>query len=1143
MKPTDNPSPAIDLDSPTRDDVLTPSDGPPRPGAVDSTTRPGESVTESESRTRLQRGLALDPGPGPSMSFAFAIVEGPGTSIGPYKLIQRIGEGGMGTVFLAEQERPIRREVALKVIKLGMDTGQVIARFEAERQALALMDHPNIARVLDAGATDTGRPFFVMELVRGVPITEYCDQNRLTLKERLELFVPVCRAIQHAHQKGIIHRDIKPSNVLITLSDGVAEVRVIDFGVAKATEQRLTDRTFFTEYGVLLGTLEYMSPEQAEMGALDIDTRSDVYSLGVLLYELLTGTTPLEKARSRWVAPADLLRRVRDDEPPRPSTRLSELKDRLASIAACRQMEPARLTNFVRGDLDWIVMKALEKDRTRRYETAIGLARDVQRYLGGDAIEARPSSASYKVGKFARKHHVALVTTAAFVGLLVAATAISASLAVRANAQRARAGIAEKSAEEQRDRALNRERLAVRERLRAEKAEESAEDRQGRAADRERLAIDAVRRFSDTVRDTPELKNNPKLAPLRQKLLKEPQSFFQRLRDRLQANQETTPESLALLAAANFDLGKLTDDIGDRLDALKAWDESRLLWERLVRDDPSNTRYQADLANNHVATGNLQRYLNRLDQALASFQAALGIYERLTRDHPANLEFQQNLAWSRAYLAGVQTDMGRTIEASASLAAVHAVRERLALESPADTRFQFDLAASCNDIGELHRSRGRTAEALAAHQQARSICGRLTRDHPTDVSFQNELATSLQHIGETQAKDERMAEALTSHEQARSIWERLARDHPSSARPQSGLISCHYYIGNIYFKLGNWAESAAAFERRRAIYERLAHDDPTNPKVQSQLAICHTNDGLVSQRANRPAEAIRSFELGRSIRERLVLDDPADTRTRNELAMSNNTLGEAHRQAARAAEALSYFEQARSIAERLTRDDPANPRFLDRLINAEIGLSLAYRDQGQPAEASLWRQRARTTQAERSIVNPDVATIDARLTAVLKGESPHDNTERLALAVRAYEKRWPAASASLYAEALANDSHLTVDRKSAQAYNAACSATLAATGRGCDDPPPDQATQAQFRRQALTWLQAELTAWTKVAEADDPHSMTQVLLAMNHWREDDDLIGLREDRDLDQLPEPERSATRRFWVEVDHLLGQVSNHP
>ncbi|HYV34868.1 MAG TPA: serine/threonine-protein kinase, partial [Gemmataceae bacterium] len=303
-----------------------------------------------------------------------------GSKIGPYKLLQQIGEGGMGAVFMAEQTQPVQRKVALKLIKSGMDSKQVIARFEAERQALALMDHPNIAKVLDAGTTDSGRPYFVMELVKGAPITRYCDEHRLTPQQRLELFGPVCQAVQHAHQKGIIHRDLKPSNVMICPYDGKPVPKVIDFGVAKATGPRLTEKTLFTELGQVIGTLEYMSPEQAELNQLDIDTRSDIYSLGVLLYELLTGTTPLERKRFQAVAFLEVLRLIREEESPRPSARLSTT-DELPSIAANRCLEPKKLSGQLRGELDWIVMKTLEKDRNRRYESANALAQDIERYL------------------------------------------------------------------------------------------------------------------------------------------------------------------------------------------------------------------------------------------------------------------------------------------------------------------------------------------------------------------------------------------------------------------------------------------------------------------------------------------------------------------------------------------------------------------------------------------------------------------------------------------------------------------------------------------------------------------------------------------------------------------------------------------
>jgi serine/threonine protein kinase/WD40 repeat protein len=346
--------------------------------------------------------------------------ERPGAFIGPYKLLELIGEGGMGAVWMAEQREPLQRKVAFKIIKAGMDTRQVVARFEAERQALALMDHPNIARVFDGGTTTSGRPYFVMELVKGVPLTKYCDEHRLTPRKRLELFLPVCQAIQHAHTKGIIHRDVKPSNVLVAPYDGMPVPKVIDFGVAKATGQRLTERTLFTEFGAVVGTLEYMSPEQAELNNHDIDTRSDIYALGVLLYELLTGTTPLLNKRLTQTAFTETLRLIREEEPPRPSTRLSEANNTLPSISAQRQMEPARLTRLVRGELDWIVMKALEKDRNRRYQTANSLARDVERYLADDPVQACPPTLGYRLRKLLRRHKAPVVAFSLVLLALVA---------------------------------------------------------------------------------------------------------------------------------------------------------------------------------------------------------------------------------------------------------------------------------------------------------------------------------------------------------------------------------------------------------------------------------------------------------------------------------------------------------------------------------------------------------------------------------------------------------------------------------------------------------------------------------------------------------------------------------------------------
>jgi serine/threonine protein kinase len=401
--------------------------------------------------------------------------------------LQEIGEGGFGIVYMAEQDQPVHRRVALKIIKPGMGSAQVIARFEAERQALAMMDHQNIAKVYDAGTTENGRPFFVMELVHGVPISKYCDDNHLTIRERLALFVPVCKAVQHAHQKGIIHRDLKPSNVLVCLHDGQPVPKVIDFGVAKAIEStttRLTEHAMFTQYGQINGTFEYMSPEQAEMSPLGVDTRSDIYSLGVMLYELLTGSTPLERRRLREAGLSEKLKIIKEDEPPKPSTRLSGTQEG-GKIATARRTEPAKLGRLLRGELDWVVMKCLEKDRGRRYDTANALARDIERYLHDEPVEAGPPGAGYRLRKLARKHRTALGVAGLIGVLLVSAAGVSTWQAVRALAERDRA-------EQEKDR--------------AEKEKSRAEQEKNRAAASFQMARDTVDRFFTRVGESPQLK-------------------------------------------------------------------------------------------------------------------------------------------------------------------------------------------------------------------------------------------------------------------------------------------------------------------------------------------------------------------------------------------------------------------------------------------------------------------------------------------------------------------------------------------------------------------------------------------------------------------------------------------------------------
>ena len=547
---------------------------------------------------------------------------------GKYKLLEAIGEGGMGAVWMAQQIEPVKRLVALKLIKAGMDSKTVIARFEAERQALSMMDHPNIARVFDVGSTATGRPFFVMELVKGTPITEFCDARKMTPRQRLELFVPVCNAIQHAHQKGIIHRDIKPSNVLVALHDDKPVPKVIDFGVAKAIGTPLTEKTLHTAFEQIVGTPAYMSPEQATFNQLDIDTRSDVYSLGVLLYELLTGTTPIERERFRKVALMEMLRVVREEEAPRPSTRLSSTEAR-SSIAAVRNSEPAKLSKLVRGELDWLVMKALEKDRTRRYETANGFAADVQRYLAGEPVLAHPPSAGYRLRKFVRKHRgpvlaAGLVLMALLAG--IAGTTIGLVWAEQARSDEAeQRKIAEekeqdalKAAEEERQAKLREAAqlaIAIEQRAKAEKAR-----------DRTRDVLDAM--TSEVTGDS--LATQKAITEEQKKFLAEVLTYYKEFAGE-QADDERSRQRTA---AAAHKVGLIEYRLGHQTESALAMRMACDLLTSLAADFPAVTAYRSDLSRSHNNRGYMLASLGKRAEAEAEYRQSLAIKEKLAADFP-----------------------------------------------------------------------------------------------------------------------------------------------------------------------------------------------------------------------------------------------------------------------------------------------------------------------------------------------------------------------------------------------------------------------------------------------------------------------------------------------------------------------------
>jgi serine/threonine protein kinase/tetratricopeptide (TPR) repeat protein len=908
---------------------------PTADGMNATTATPVDATFDQEPATNLTDTGAQRP-----------ITEGPGTRIVPYKLLQEIGEGGMGTVYMAEQEHPVRRRVALKIIKPGMDSAQVIARFEAERQALALMDHPNIAKVLDAGTTDSGRPYFVMELVNGIPITQYSDEARLNPRERLELFVPVCQAIQHAHQKGVIHRDIKPSNVLVTRYDGKPVPKVIDFGIAKATAQRLTEKTMFTQFGSIVGTLEYMSPEQAEMSALGVDTRSDIYSLGVLLYELLTGTTPLERAQVREAAYVEILRRIKEEETPKPSTRLSASKETLPSISAQRRTDPARLARVVRGDLDWIVMKSLEKDRARRYESASGFARDVQRHLDGDAVEACPPSAGYRLRKFARKHRAALTITSAFAAMLLLAVVVTTWQAILATRARQK---------------------AVHEAVRAREAEEQARHQEEQASRSAAEAQAVLKFFEDQLlaaaRPEGQWGGLGKDVTIRKAVEAAEPKIAAAFKD------QPTVE-----AAVRETLGQSYYYLGEAEKAIREHERAAVLLKtQLGPDHPGTFQSCNSLAKAYLSAGRTAEAITLIEATLKAQESKLG------PDHPDTLVSCNNLA--TAYRSA-----GRTAEAISLMEATLKAWE---------TKFEPDhpdLLISRNNLAEAYRSVGRAAAAIPLHEATLKVwVTKFGPDYPEVLISRNNLAIAFLSAG-------RAAEAIPLLEATLKAQEsKLGSDHPNTFASRNNLAQA-------YLAAGRTTEAISLLEATlKARESKLGPDHPETCQSRHNLAAAYFNTG-------RTAEAIPLLEATLKAREtKLGLDHPDMLQSRRSLALAYDRAGQTTRAitlleslvAAQKAKfgtdhpdtlqsrsnlAAAYFNTGRTaeaipLLEATLKAQESNPG-ADHpdTLQSRKNLALTYQQVGQTARAiTLLQNTVEAMRAKLGADHPETLTVENSL--------------------------------------------------------------------------------------------------------------------------------------------------------------------
>ncbi len=675
---------------------------------------PGETSAPDEQPAETGAGPAAVSGE----TASFRLASPPPDSLigsiiaGRYKLRQEIGEGGMGSVYLAEQTQPVKRHVALKLIKPGMDSRTVLARFESERQALALMDHPNIARVLDAGATESGRPFFVMELVKGVPLTDYCDQHRLGLPERLTLFRQICSAVQHAHQKGIIHRDLKPTNILVESHDGHPVPKVIDFGLAKATSgMQLSEHSLFTAFGTVAGTPLYMAPEQASFNALDVDTRADIYALGVILYELLTGSTPIQRETFKQAALDEILRVIREVEPPTPSSRIST-SEALATIAATRQTEPARLGRFVRGDLDWIVMKALAKERQRRYESAIALAQDVERFTNHEPVSAGPPTAGYRLRKFVRRNRPQ-VLAAALVLLALVAGIVGTTL-----------GLVEARRQERRAVAESKEKEKARQ---AEALQRRAAEGQRRQAEKRLTQIEKANEilgsiFKDLDPRNEEQEDKPLSAQLGERL---DQAIAQ-----IEGEAIGDPLTVARMQQT---LGLSQLGLGYPEKAISLLTKSRATFAaRLGPDHPDTLQSTGILALGYLGAGKLDRAVPLFEETLARRKAKLG------PDHPHTIQCMDNL--SRAYSAAGKQD--RTLLLRQEVLALR--KAKLGPDHPSTLYSMNSLALTYEAVGKLD-------QAVATAASRRRWRWRRRSSAPTTTSRSPSWATSLSSTGSSPA--------------------------------------------------------------------------------------------------------------------------------------------------------------------------------------------------------------------------------------------------------------------------------------------------------------------------------------------------------------------------------------------------------
>jgi serine/threonine protein kinase/Flp pilus assembly protein TadD len=813
-----------------------------------------------------------------------AASERPGTMIGPYKLLQRIDEGGMGTVWMADQTEPVKRRVAVKLIRA--DRGQsrmIVARFEAERQAIAVMDHPHIAKLLDAGTTEDGAPYFVMELVRGTPLTDFCDARRLSIPERLNLFAQICGAIQHAHQKGIIHRDLKPSNIVVESHDGKPVPKVIDFGLAKATSGlQLSEHTLFTAFGSVMGTPQYMAPEQATFNALDVDTRADIYALGVILYELLTGTTPIPRESLRQAAVDEMLKLIREQEAPTPSSRLKTSESE-PSIAANRQTEPVKLGRLVRGELDWIALKALAKERDRRYETASGFARDIERFLNHEPVQAGPPTAAYRLRKFMRRHRGQVIAASLVLAALLAGIAGTSFGLLRA--KRALA-----SEEAQRKLAQDREQEAQAEKQKAIEFRDKA--------------LDALRATTDT--------DVEKLIGGKQELGPNERAYLEAIANRwlkFAQQEEADEQSRAIEAEGHHRVAKLWQRLGRRQEATGEYEQAVTVWEKLVAAFPDVPGYRFELSRNHNNLGLALFDLGRRMEAENHYREALRLKEKLAAEFPNLPEYRAKSAGSHSNLGMLLASVGKWSEAEKEFHQALALYENLAAEFPSLPDYRMGLADSHAGLAKVLWDLNRQSEAEKRYREALAIREKLAIDFPSVPRFRNDLDLSSISLGGVLARMGHLADAEKELRQALAASEKLATEFPSVPDYRKSLALSHNNLGILLVMTSQWAEAEKQLRQALAIKEKLAAEFPTVLDYQVNLALSYGSLGSLMRDKGQPADSLEWFQKAINTLRRAYEHEPRNVDARRFLRDSHKGRAVAYDRLQKYAEAEKDWEK------------------------------------------------------------------------------------------------------------------------------------------------------------------------------------------------------------------------------------------